>query len=47
MRESLAAFLYVLIVATVTLLYVNYENIEFFKHPLNSWAATHDQADDE
>jgi hypothetical protein len=47
MRESLAAFLYVLIIAAVTLLYADYESIEFFKHPLNSWAATQDQADDE
>lgn len=46
MRESLAALLYVLIFATVTLLYVHSENIEFFEHPLNSWAA-HDQADEE
>jgi hypothetical protein len=36
MRESITALLYVITVAIITLLYVDYENIELLKHPLNS-----------
>jgi len=47
-QESVTALLYVIIVATITLLYVDYDNIEFLKHPLDSLhslSAAHDQAD--
>ena len=47
-RESVTALLYVIIVATMTLLYVDSENIELLKHPLNalhSLSAAQDQAD--
>jgi hypothetical protein len=47
-RESIIALFYVIIVATITLLYVDYENIELLKHPLNSLyslSAAQDQAD--
>ena len=47
-RESVTALLYVIIVAAITLLYVDYNNIEFLKHPLDSLhslSAAHDQAD--
>ena len=36
MRDSITPILYVIIVATVTFLYVDYKNIERLKHPLNS-----------
>jgi hypothetical protein len=50
MRESITPILYVIIVATMTLLYVDYENIELLKHPLNalySLSAPHDEADED
>jgi len=34
MRDALVALLYVLIVATITVLYVDHENIELLKHPV-------------
>jgi hypothetical protein len=49
-RESVTALLYVIIVATMTLLYVDYDNIEFLKHPidsLHSLSAVQDQADED
>jgi hypothetical protein len=36
MRESITPILYVIIVATITLLYADHENIELLKHPLNA-----------
>jgi hypothetical protein len=36
MRDSITPVLYVIIVATITFLYVDYKNIELLKHPLNS-----------
>ena len=50
MRDSITPALYVIIVATITLLYVDYENIERLKHPLNSLyslSAAQDQADED
>ena len=50
MRENITALLYVIIVATITLLYVDYENIELLKHPLNSLyspSSAQDQADED
>ncbi len=50
MRESITPILYVIIVATITLLYVDYGNIELLKHPLNalySLSTAHDEADDD
>jgi hypothetical protein len=50
MRDTITPVLYVIIVATVTLLYVDYENIELLKHPLNSLyslSAAQDQADED
>jgi hypothetical protein len=50
MRESLTPILYVIIVVTMTLLYVDYENIELLKHPLNalhSFSATHHEANED
>ena len=49
-RESVTALLYVIIVATITLLYVDYDNIEFLKHPLDSLhslSAAPNQADED
>jgi len=48
--ESVTALLYVIIVATITLFYVDYDNIEFLKHPLDSLhslSAVQDQADED
>ncbi len=48
MRDSIVSLLYVIIVATITLLYIDYENIELLKHPLNSLyslSAAQDQAE--
>ena len=36
MRDSITPVLYVIIVGTITFLYVDYKNIELLKHPLNS-----------
>ena len=36
MRDSITPALYVIIVVTITFLYVDYKNIELLKHPLNS-----------
>jgi hypothetical protein len=50
MRDSITPTLYVIIVATITFLYVDYKNIELLKHPLNSLyslSAAHAQADDD
>ena len=50
MRDSITPALYVIIVATITLLYVDYENIELLKHPLNSLyslSTAQDQADED
>lgn len=50
MRESITPILYVIIAAALTLLYVDYENIELLKHPLNalhSLSTTHDEAADD
>ncbi len=50
MRESITPILYVILVATMTLLYVDFGNIEFLKHPLNalhSLSTTHDEADED
>jgi len=50
MRDTITPVLYVIIVATITLLYVDYENIELLKHPLNSLyslSAGQDQADED
>jgi hypothetical protein len=50
MRESLTPILYVIIVIAMTLLYVDYDNIELLKHPLNalhSLSTAHDEADDD
>jgi hypothetical protein len=49
-RESATALLYVIIVTAITLLYVDYDNIELLKHPidsLHSLSAVHDQADED
>jgi hypothetical protein len=49
-RESATALLYVIIVAAMTLLYVDYNNIELLKHPidtLHALSAVHDQADED
>ena len=48
--ESAAALLYVIIVATMTLLYADYDNIELLKHPLDSLhslSSVQDQADED
>ena len=48
--ESATALLYVIIVAAMTLLYVDYDNIELLKHPidsLHSLTAVQDQADED
>jgi hypothetical protein len=50
MRDTITPVLYVIIVATITLLYVDYENIELLKHSLNSLyslSAAQDQADED
>lgn len=50
MRESITPILYVIIVVTMTLLYVDYENIELLKHPLNalhSFSTAHPEADED
>ena len=50
MRDSITPALYVIIVATITFLYVDYENIELLKHPLNSLyslSAAQAQADED
>jgi len=50
MREAITPILYVIIVATMTLLYVDYQNIELLKHPLNalhSLSTVHDEADED
>jgi hypothetical protein len=50
LRESVTALLYVIIIAAITLLYVDYDNIEFLKHPidsLHSLSAAHDRADED
>jgi hypothetical protein len=50
MRESITPILYVIIVATMTLLYVDFQNIELLKHPINalhSLSMAHDQADED
>jgi hypothetical protein len=36
MRESITPILYMIIVVTMTLLYVDRENIEILKHPLTA-----------
>jgi hypothetical protein len=36
MQDRIAALLYVIIVASITFLYVDYKNIELLKHPLSS-----------
>lgn len=49
-RESVTALLYVSVVAIMTLLYVDTDNIEFIKHPLDSLhslSAAQDQADED
>ncbi len=48
MRETITPILYVIIVATITLLYADVENIELLKHPLNalySLSTASDEAD--
>ena len=47
MREHVAAFLYVVVIAVMTLLYIDYENIELLKHPISAFSATHSQIDDD
>jgi hypothetical protein len=50
MRDSIPPVLYVIIVATITFLYVDYKNIELLKHPLNSLyslSASQAQADED
>ena len=50
MRETITPILYVIIVVTMTLLYVDYQNIELLKHPLNalhSFSATNREADED
>ena len=50
MRDSITPVLYVIIVATITFLYVDYKNIELLKHPLNSLhslSAAQAQADED
>ena len=50
MRESITPILYVIIVATMTLLYVDYGNIELLKHPINalhSLSTPHEEADED
>jgi len=50
MRESITPILYVIIVVTMTLLYVDYENIELLKHPLSalhSFSTAHPEADED
>ena len=50
MRESITPILYVIIFVTMTLLYVDYQNIELLKHPLNalhSLSTSHDEADED
>jgi len=47
MREHVAAFLYVIVIAIMTLLYIDYENIELLKHPLSTLSSKQDQSDDE
>jgi hypothetical protein len=46
MRDRIAAFLYVVIVTTATLLYADKENVELIKHPLDALAALWSQATD-
>lgn len=36
MQDRIAALLYVIIVASITFLYVDYKNIELLKRPLSS-----------
>jgi len=49
MRDRIAPVLYVIIVASITFLYVDYKNTEVVKHPLSSLhslsAAARAQAD--
>lgn len=50
MRESITPILYVIIVIAMTLLYVDYGNIELLKHPINalhSLSTAHDEADED
>ncbi len=50
MRETITPILYVIIVVAMTLLYVDYDNIELLKHPLNalhSLSTPQDQADED
>jgi hypothetical protein len=50
MRESITPILYVIIVIAMTLLYVDHENIELLKHPINalhSLSTAHDEADED
>ena len=50
MRESITPILYVVIVATMTLLYVDYDNIEILKHPIDalySLSTPHVEADED
>jgi len=44
MQDRIAALLYVVVLATATLLYTDTENVELLKHPLNAIAALWDQA---
>ena len=48
MRESITPILYVIVVIAMTLLYVDHENIELLKHPINalhSLSTANDEAD--
>ena len=47
MREHVAAFLYVIVITIMTLLYIDYGNIEVLKHPLSTFTAEQNQADSE
>jgi hypothetical protein len=50
MRENITPILYVVIVATMTLLYVDYDNIEILKHPIDalySLSTPHIEADED
>ena len=50
MRETITPILYVIIVVTMTLLYVDHDKIELLKHPLNalhSLSKPQDQADED
>jgi len=45
MQEKIAAFLYAIAVATITLLYMDYENIELLKHPIDTLMVLRNQAE--